>query len=69
MRIRTCLWMALLLTLSGCGVLTTATVVAGGVVVTAADLAVDGAVLVGKGVVKTGEVVIDAVKGEDGKKR
>ena len=34
------------------------------VVVTAADFAVDGAILVGKGVYKTGEAVVDAVKGE-----
>jgi hypothetical protein len=65
MQYRICLWTVLVLTLSGCGVLTTTAVVAGAVVVTAADLAVDGAVLVGKGVVKTGEVIVDAVKSEN----
>jgi hypothetical protein len=49
--------------LSGCGVLATTAVV------TAAELAVDGAILVGKGVYKTGEVVVDAVKGEEEKQR
>ena len=50
--------------LSGCGVLATTAVATTVVVVTAADLAVDGAILVGKSVYKTGEVVVDAVKGE-----
>lgn len=58
------MWIVLTLALSGCGVLTTTVVVAGAVAVTAADLAVEGAVLVGKGVVKTGEVIIDAVKSD-----
>ena len=47
--------------LFGCG--TMATTAAVGVAATAAGLAVDGAVLVGKGVVRTGEVAVDAVKG------
>ena len=55
--------------LSGCGVLTTVAVVTTTVVVTAADLAVDGAILVGKGVYKTGEVAVDAVKGEEEKQQ
>ncbi len=50
--------------LSGCGILATTAVATTAVMVTAADLAVDGAILVGKGVYKTGEVVVDAVKGE-----
>ncbi len=69
MRYRTYLGMALFSLLSGCGVLTTTVVAAGTVVATATDLAVDGAVLVGKGIVKAGEVVADAAKGEDDKKK
>ena len=54
------------MTLVGCGTMATTAVVGGavvGVAATAASLAVDGAVLVGKGVVRTGEVAADAVKG------
>jgi hypothetical protein len=47
--------------LTGCGTIATAAVVAGSVAVGAAELAVDGAILVGKGVYKAGEVVVDAV--------
>ena len=54
------------MTLFGCGTVATTAAVGGavvGVAATAAGLAVDGAVLVGKGVVRTGEVAVDAVKG------
>jgi hypothetical protein len=51
-----------LLALSGCGTIATAAVVTGSVVGTAAGVAVDGVVLVGKGVVKAGEAVVEAVK-------
>lgn len=50
--------------LSGCGTIATAAVVAGSVAVGAAELAVDGAILVGKGVYKAGEVVVEAVSSE-----
>ena len=54
------------MTLVGCGTMATTAAVGGavvGVAATAASLAVDGAVLVGKGVVRTGEVAADAVRG------
>ena len=54
------------MTLAACGTIATTAAVGGavvGVAGTAAGLAVDGAVLVGKGVVKTGEVAVDAMKG------
>ncbi len=50
--------------LTGCGTIATAAVVAGSVAVEAAELAVDCAILVGKGVYKAGEVVVDAVSPE-----
>jgi hypothetical protein len=55
--------------LSGCGVLATTAVVTTVVVVTAASVAVEGGILVDKGVYKTGEVVVDAVKGEEERQR